>query len=199
MRIFSTLLFFLISISLSAQDPFLDLNGKPKVLPNKYEGSNVETKFRMTTDNEYNFVLKNRDMVLFKYDTIRPLGTLTYADLSMPDSADGFYSGDMFLKGKMDARKYYTKYKVPATGTFVLSAICPVFGAGLAIPASATVPRIENLGNPGRDLTEDRLYYQGYIDEAHRIKSRRVWLNFGVGSGIFLGILYGVIVATDIH
>ena len=33
---------------------------------------------------------------------------------------------------------------------------------------------------------KDRTYYPAYVEQAHKTKKRKVWTNFGIGSGVWL-------------
>jgi hypothetical protein len=130
-------------------------------------------------------------MFEFLYDSIRPLGHLV--PVNFADTSSIYRVAELYVRGKYGAQRNYTAYRLPAVTTFVLTAIPlvgPVLGAAFAVPAALTTPKIEFLGHPEVPLVEHRLYYQGYADEARRIKARRVWLNFGLGLGVCLGIMF---------
>jgi hypothetical protein len=193
-KIMRTLLFSFLTIffvSLQAQDPFAGLLGRQRFLPNTaiVSENNNNVKFRLTVDGKVNyFSLHKSNMFEFVYDSICPMGRLV--PVNFEDTAAMFRVGEIYVRGKYGAQKHYKMYTPPAVTTLVLSAIPfagPVFGASFAIPAARTPVRIENLGHPSYSLVDHRVYYQGYAEEARRIKSRRVWLNFGVGFAICLG------------
>jgi len=56
----------------------------------------------------------------------------------------------------------------------------------------------ENLGYQDKKLMENHDYNMGYKEQAHKIKKKKVWNNFAIGSGVFLGlyILSGALIAT---
>ena len=184
--------FTLLFVGLQAQDPFAGLSPRQRLLPNTYIVGEQDVKIRLTVDGRMNnFVLLQRNMFEFVYDSISPLGRVI--PVNMADSAAVFRVGEIYVRGKYGADKNYKMYTPPAVTTLILSAIPfagPVLGAAFAVPASLTPVKIQNLGHPDMPLVEHRLFYQGYAEEARRIKARRIWLNFGIGFGICLGTMF---------
>ncbi len=185
-------LFAVLCVSLQAQDPFAGLPGRSRTLPNSVIIDEQDVKIRLTVDGKTNhFSLLKTNMFEFLYDSIRPMGHFVSVDFS--DTASIFRVAELYVRGKYGAQRNYKMYTPPSVTTLVLTAIPlvgPVLGAAFAVPASLTTPKIQYLGHPEVPLVEHRLYYQGYADEARRIKARRVWLNFGVGLGICLGTMF---------
>jgi hypothetical protein len=179
-------------VSLQAQDPFGGMMGRQRNLPNQAIVGVDDVKIRLTVDGVVNnFVLHKSNMFDFVYDSVNPMGRLVQVNFS--DTEAIFRIGEIYVRGKYGAQKNYKMYTAPAVTTLVLSAIPfagPVFGLAFAIPAASTPVKIENLGHPNMPLVDHRLYYQGYAEEARRIKARRVWLNFGIGFGISLGAIF---------
>jgi len=179
-------------VSLQAQDPFAGLPGRTRSLPNQAVIDKDNVNLRLTVDGRINnFTLHKSNLFEFVYDSYNPMGRLVSVDLA--DTAALFRVGEIYVRGKYGAQKNYTMYRAPAVTTLVLSAIPfagPVLGAAFAVPVSRTPVRIENLGHPDMPLLDHRLFYQGYAEEARRIKARRVWLNFGIGFGICLGVIF---------
>jgi hypothetical protein len=93
----------------------------------------------------------------------------------------------MYKKGEVDATRYYRGYTGAGTGTFVTSFLVgPLLGLIPAIACSSTTPKRRNLGLPNTQIAENNDYYQGYAQQAKRIKSKKVWTNYGIGVGILL-------------
>lgn len=85
------------------------------------------------------------------------------------------------LKGRIDARRYYT-HNGGAIGTGVTSFLCgPVCGLIPAISITSNEPADENLGMPTPEKKDYR-YKLGYKQEAYKIKRRKNWIAYGVGS-----------------
>jgi len=177
-------------ISLQAQDPFAV--GRPVILPNQAVVDGDDVRFRFNVDGFPNyFTLHRSNMFEFVYDSNAPLGRLVFADFS--DTASILRLGEIYLLGRLAAREHYRGFRPAATTALFLSAVPfagPVLGASFAIPASVTPVRIENLGHPDVPLIDHRLFYHGYTAEARRIKSRRIWLNLGIGVGVSLATVF---------
>jgi len=93
----------------------------------------------------------------------------------------------MYYKGVYDATANYNGYKAASTGTLVASLVFP-FNLIPAIACSATPPKDENMGYPDIKLIENQQYHQGYQVQAHKIKKKKVWKNFAIGTGAFIGL-----------
>jgi len=93
----------------------------------------------------------------------------------------------LFSKGERDANIYYKGYKAAATGTLLCSLYFP-FGLIPAIACSATPPTKSKLGYRDQKLMENDSYYKGYTRQAHKIKKKKVWQGFAIGSGAMIGL-----------
>jgi len=93
---------------------------------------------------------------------------------------------NLFMKGQVDATKYYTKYKGAGTGTLIASLVSPLIGLIPAIACSSTKPREIKLDYPNSALMKNPDYYLGYTQKAKKIKQGKVWLNWGIGFGVNL-------------
>ncbi|SDE83684.1 hypothetical protein SAMN04487996_107141 [Dyadobacter soli] len=93
---------------------------------------------------------------------------------------------NLSVKGQVDAEKNYKKYKGAATGTLIASLVSPLVGLIPAIITSSTTPKLENLGYPDENLFKQADYHNAYTKKAKRIKSGKVWKNWGIGFGVNL-------------
>lgn len=93
---------------------------------------------------------------------------------------------DLFIKGQVDAGHYYHGYKAASGSTLVISLVSPLVGLIPAIACSTTTPKESNLQYPDSDLYHKIDYQRGYKMESKRIKSRKVWRNWGIGLGVNL-------------
>lgn len=93
---------------------------------------------------------------------------------------------DYFIKGQLDADRYYVNYKTASTSTLFVSLLSPLVGLIPAIATSATPPKEINLGYPSSELYEINDYRRGYQLRARKIKSRQVWTNWGIAFGVNL-------------
>ncbi|NVO19147.1 MAG: hypothetical protein HXX13_05570 [Bacteroidetes bacterium] len=98
----------------------------------------------------------------------------------------------LFAKGKQDARLYYRDYKAAATGTLIATLANPLYGLIPAIACSTTKPKPVNLNLPANEFRQNPDYLMGYLSMAKKIKSKKVWKNYGIGSGIYVGTIVTV-------
>ena len=91
--------------------------------------------------------------------------------------------------GKLDAQRFYTGYKTAATIAFIsaLPAPIPIIPSLIfSIAATSKIPKDENLNYPNISLMKNEKYANSYRAEAMKIKKRKIWINFAVGSGIII-------------
>ncbi|QCR21367.1 hypothetical protein [Pontibacter sp. SGAir0037] len=91
---------------------------------------------------------------------------------------------ELFIQGQTDAHHYYTGYTGAGTGTLVASLLSPLVGLVPAVICSTTKPKEQNLSYPSQELMNNADYNRGYTSDAKRIKSRKVWKNWGIGLGV---------------
>ena len=101
-------------------------------------------------------------------------------------SSSSSSSGDLFIKGKADASRYYNGYKGAGTGTLITSLLSPLVGLIPAIACSSTQPKEINLNYPNADLMKKSDYYNGYTQKSKKIKQGKVWTNWGIAFGVNL-------------
>jgi hypothetical protein len=101
---------------------------------------------------------------------------------------------DLFRQGQTDASKYYKGYKGASTGTLLTSIVAsPLIGLIPAIACSSSQPEDQNLNYPNSELMKKPDYYNGYTQQAKKIKQNKVWKNWGIAIGVNL-LLIAVIV-----
>lgn len=136
--------------------------------------------------------------ILFRYnytDTSSVLGHVDPIVMALPK--DFQYVSEICIKAKLDCREHYKMWKASAYGTLFFTIVNPVASLSVAVPASLTPPRIENLGLSDVDMLQDELYFHTYRREAKRLKSKRIWTAYGIGFGVHVGILFGIISAVQ--
>jgi hypothetical protein len=62
--------------------------------------------------------------------------------------------------------------------------VSPLLGLVPAIACSATPPRVDNLGYTSSELFKNPDYRNGYTQGSKKIKSRKVWTNWGIAFGV---------------
>jgi len=124
-------------------------------------------------------------------------GTTVYlSDQEKPDSYYKTGTDSLYDRGVADASKYYQGYKNARTGTIVAALIFP-FNLIPAIACSATSPSDENLDYRDKKLMQDPAYSQGYTEKAHKIKKRKVWEGYFIGTAGIL-VLYFLVNAVAV-
>ncbi|MFZ4547630.1 MAG: hypothetical protein ACOYN4_09350 [Bacteroidales bacterium] len=134
----------------------------------------------------------NLDTLSFQRSEISTLrystGILIYLnEMQRPEFAAEPINDSLYLLGQTDANLYYTGYKPAATGTLITSFFVP-WGLIPAFACSSTTPSMQNLGFRNQTLIQNPSYYKGYTDNAYKIKKKKVWRNFAIGSGVTVGL-----------
>lgn len=105
-------------------------------------------------------------------------------------STAGSQNDEQFQQGQLDAEKYYKNYKGASRGTLATTILTtPVLGLIPAFLTTMDEPEDGNLDYPNPQLMKDQEYKRGYIQKAKKIKSKKVWKNFGIGTGIFVAVI----------
>lgn len=110
----------------------------------------------------------------------------------VPSNYNPAYNGNstsMIMRGTSDAKTYY-RNKGGSIGTGIAAAIFPPIGLIPALICTNVPPKEYNMGYPDGELWSNRDYRAGYSKEAYRIKRKRVWTGFGIGSAVFILLLF---------
>ncbi len=92
----------------------------------------------------------------------------------------------LYQQGAADAYLYYDDYKSAGTGVLVVSLVSPLLGLVPAIGASGTPPQLKNMDTPNQQMLKEPDYVKGYQKTARKIKSGKVWKNWGIAFGVNL-------------
>ena len=93
-------------------------------------------------------------------------------------------------EGMKDAYHYYYGKNSGAGWTFVTTIIAtPLIGLIPAAACSSQQPSDKNLNCPNPDLMKSDNYNRCYREQARKIKSKKVWKNYGFGAGVWLTII----------
>jgi len=136
------------------------------------------------------YVLAKNEVLLIEYadstsesfaleEAAKPAVPTQPAALTATDAVQNLY-----LKGQLDAQQFYQGYKGAGTGTLVTSIFSPLLGLIPAIACSSTTPKEHNLEYPDHQLMMKSDYNAGYRQRARKIKSGKVWKNWGIGFGV---------------
>jgi hypothetical protein len=204
---------FLCIQSLHAQDLILKKNGDElrgkvvEITPTEIKYRKTVTQSGSSSTAEVLTLLKS-DVFMIKYENgtkyvlaetnntnsntttnNSPVTNDNYASPG-PSSFKPVVGGNYYNKGMQDANVYYRRYKGAGTGTLLVSMlISPIYGLIPAIACGSTMPREHNLGYPDSQMYQNRDYQEGYKTEAKRIKKKKVWKNFWIGTGVYVGII----------
>lgn len=188
-KLFMTVLVIMIASVCFSQDLITKKNGED-IQAKVIEVGQTEIKFRRLDNLDGPlFTVSKSDVLMIRYEN----GTkdIFTEELKKGLNVTEFSTADYFRQGQIDARKYYKRYKPAATGTlFVTTIFSGVIGIVPAAITSTTEPDEANLGYPNNELMNNPDYYNGYTQSAKKIKSSRVWMNWGIGVGINIAAFY---------
>ena len=97
-----------------------------------------------------------------------------------------------YQQGRIDAKENYYGYKTPASIIAVSTVINPIFAIVPTLIVSSSKPKMKSL-DMNMNSTLD--YQRGYQDKAFQMKKSKVWKNYGIVSGIYVG-LYVILIAS---
>ncbi|MDX5348934.1 MAG: hypothetical protein LPJ89_11275 [Hymenobacteraceae bacterium] len=98
---------------------------------------------------------------------------------------------ELYNLGEVHARENY-KARGPQVFTFVTSVGAPPVGLVSALVFSTTKPNEFNMVAPDYEMFKNNNYRIGYLREAKKIRQRKTWTAFGVGTLLF-GVVYGIV------
>lgn len=155
----------------------------------KKNGEEIKAKILEVTQNEIKY--KNFDQ------QNGPLFTIPKYEIFMvryengtKDVLNSKNSPDISTKAVADAKANY-KGKNSGAGWTTAATIVfsPVLGVIPAAICSSNEPDEDNLNIPDSELTKNTEYTNAYKEQAHKIKKKKVWTNFGIGSGAWVLLL----------
>ncbi len=191
-KLFLFTLILLVSCQLFSQDIIIKRSGeelKSKVV----EVSSEIIKYKLFDNlNGPTFTILKTDVIKITYEN-KVSEIFSQTDPSeLTNIKDPQFLGEAGYKnGQADALKYYKGYKTASTVTLVTSIIFPFAGLVPAIITSVSPPLNRNLNYPDTQRFNYLDYQNGYKAKAKRIKSGKVWINFGIGfvAGFVAGLL----------
>lgn len=100
-----------------------------------------------------------------------------------------------FLKGYKDGRNQFCNYKLAANGTFFATMIAGgIPGLAPAIGCGSVAPSSDLLQINSNDSVD---YINGYIAGAKSKKATRIWMNWGIGYAVHLGVIFIAVQITE--
>jgi hypothetical protein len=99
-------------------------------------------------------------------------------------------SEEMRTKAKQDAITYYLGKNSGAAWTMATTIVTsPILGLIPAFACAASEPNEDNLNAPDEKLMKNADYNKAYVDQSRKIKKRKIWKNFAIGSGVWVGLV----------
>lgn len=185
-KIILTTLISIFTLTLCFSQDVITTRSGESIQARVLEVGQTEIKYKKVDNPEGPVYWILKSMVLMvKYEN----GTVDVfkVEKTIQDSASTVsLSDNMFLKGQVDATRYYNGYKGAGTGTLITSLVSPLIGLIPAIACSSTKPKDINLHYPNPELMKNPDYFLGYTQKAKKIKQGKVWLNWGIAFGVNL-------------
>ncbi|MBK9284161.1 MAG: hypothetical protein IPM51_07540 [Sphingobacteriaceae bacterium] len=164
-------------------------NGRSQNLSNNSESStinnNTASNNKVNTENK-----SDKEEKEDKEDEITETKS-GYADPAKIYGAPtlaGETNASLYARGQKDAMIYYKGYGGGLGSGCAALGCTPILGLIPAVIVSNTEPDHLNLNMPYSIYSSQIEYRRGYTETAYRIKKKRTWAGFGIGSGIFIGI-----------
>lgn len=173
-------------LTLFSQDVITKQNGdeiKAKIL----EVTNTELKYKKFDNLEgpvFTMKLNEVFMILYQNGTKEVFNSSKNVEETTQDSEQTYQSG------VTDSRQYYKSYKAAGTVTLLTSLLSPLVGLVPALACSLTPPSDENLDYPSHEKMKNPDYSQGYKNKAKKTKSGKVWMNWGIGFGVNVALIF---------
>jgi hypothetical protein len=176
-----TLMLLLISASFCFSQDIITKKSGEDIQAKILEVTQTEIRFKKFSDLEGpSFSINKSDILMIRYKN----GT---KDIFNEEKTN---NNDMASKGKNDAKLNYKGGNSGAGWTAATSILTsPILGLIPAAICSSAEPKDENLNYKDVELMKNSEYNKSYSEEAHRIKKRKVWTNYGIGSGAWLVLL----------
>ena len=95
---------------------------------------------------------------------------------------------ELYQKGISDADSNYIVSKKAKIKTLILSAVSPPLGLIPAIKNTRRELSNEELNFPNKEHSQNLDYYLGYTDKATKIKKKKIWNNYIIGTGAYMMI-----------
>ncbi|GAB3531343.1 hypothetical protein GCM10027443_13380 [Pontibacter brevis] len=180
-----------------AQDIVIKRTGE-KVEAKVLEISNTEIRYKLFRNQQGpTYVVPKVDVAIIQYEDktseVFELTDLALAKATASTKSDPLLARvptvstasavQLYNQGQTDAITYYDGYKSAGTAVLITSLLSPLVAIVPAIGTSSTPPKTHNLDAPDIQLLQQPDYASGYRKSARKIKSGKVWKNWGIGLG----------------
>jgi len=184
---FLCIIFFAVN-NVMSQDIITNKNGdeiKSKVL----EITQTEIKYKKIGNaNGPTYTIPKSDVFMIKYengekDVFGENNKMKNENIAMTSNDED----DLYSKGREDAIANYKGNNSGAGGTMATTVLTsPLLGLIPAAIITSNEPLNENLLCPNPSLMKKNSYRKGYIDQAYKIKRKKVWSAYGIGSAAWV-------------
>jgi len=165
----------------------------------KKDGTDIQAKVLEVTTTEVKYqkfdnqtgptyVLLKTELLMIRYEN----GTKDIFNQSntSTDNVSNSEGEPTCAQGEQDANRNYKGKNSGAGWTLITTIVTsPLFGLIPAVACSAQEPSDKNLKCPNPDLMKNNNYKMCYGEQAHKIKRKNIWKNYGIGTGIWLIII----------
>jgi len=179
-----SILFVFSSNIIKAQDTLTMRSGE-NILVKVIEVGTAEVKYKKLDNlNGPIFSVLKSDLLILKYEN----GTKDDFSSIKKNEESNFSAIDTSFQGKNDAIRYYNGYKTAGTIALISNLFfVPIIPSLVfSIATTSKMPSDENLNYPNTSMMKIEKYANSYRAEAMKIKKRKIWINFAVGSGIII-------------
>lgn len=188
-KIFKTAIILILSSNCIFPQDIMVKNNGDELQVKVFEINATEVKFKKF-DNQDGpiFIVPKSEIFMIKYENGQK-EIMEKVNITNKLDEPQNNGTDFFMMGKNDATLFYTGKNSGALWTSFTTGFCsPVIGVIPAVACALSEPTDKNL-NINSNLAKNRDYYQGYVNQAHKIKKRKVWTAFGIGSASWFVLL----------
>jgi hypothetical protein len=180
----TTMMMLLLSISLCFSQDIITKKSGEDIQSKIMEVTQTEVKYKIFDNQEGPlFTLLKSDVLMIRYKN----GS---KDVFNDSKSSTSSASEMVMKGQEDAAINYKGAKSGAGWTAAAAILTsPVLALIPAAICSSSAPEDVNLNYKNPELMKNAEYNKAYSDKAHSIKKRKVWTNYGIGSGAWLVLL----------
>jgi hypothetical protein len=172
-----------------AQDIIIKVNGeeiKSKIL----EVSQGEIKYKIFDyQSGPSYTVSKSEIFMIRYENGLK-DVFNNAKEKKDSLVSAMPSEEMRTKAKQDAITYYRGKNSGAAWTMATTIVTsPILGLIPAFACAASEPNEDNLNAPDEKLMKNADYNKAYVDQSRKIKKRKIWKNFAIGSGVWVGLV----------
>ncbi len=176
----------LVKVSYS-QDIITLKNGEEIISKVLNIGPNDVTFKKFDNLNGPSYTILKTNIFFIKYENgIKDI----FNEIELADNKAAITSENLFMEGTKDATLHYPIRYTGAGWTLANSILLsPIGGLVTAVLCSSVKPNNGNLDVPYKEKMSNLSYLDAYRNTAHKMKKKKIWTNFGIGSGAYLALI----------